>query len=187
MKAKTNEYNPFNDTKEIVYQYARSTKEQREVTKRGFEFLYSGLTQSERDDLKIAFTQIDNDSAPVLSPEESRLDIDYYINSEFLKPKIMALTKKAEVKETAKKVASSDAVKQPAIYIEGIFIFQPNAGAPKHIKGNVVLSINRLSEWLEKEGKQYIQDNEKYGPQVKLDLCERENGALYLKVNTYKK
>jgi len=70
------------------------------------------------------------------------------------------------------------------IYPKGIRVFPPRAGAPDFVKGKIVIVPNDLVAWL-KENPGYLNETEKYGKQLSLDLLDGRDG-LYVVVNDYK-
>lgn len=65
------------------------------------------------------------------------------------------------------------------IFPEGMRLYAPHKNAPEFIKGQVVINVMELHEWLKANW------NEKR--EVRLDLKEGKSGALYLSLNTWKK
>lgn len=66
----------------------------------------------------------------------------------------------------------------PTIFIEGIRFFKPRENAPSWIKGNVVITLAELREFIKKND---IKD------QMRIDLCKSEKkGTYYFTLNQYK-
>ena len=68
--------------------------------------------------------------------------------------------------------------KKETIFAEGIRFFKPREGAPTWIKGNVVITLSELRDFIKKHD---IQD------QLRIDLCKSEKkGTYYFTLNTWK-
>ena len=62
---------------------------------------------------------------------------------------------------------------------QGMRLYPPHKNAPSFVKGQVVVNVMELYEWLK------LNWNEKR--EVRLDLKEGKSGALYFSLNTWKK
>jgi hypothetical protein len=68
--------------------------------------------------------------------------------------------------------------KEPLVFVEGIQFYKPNDNAPKSIKGNMVIDMNKLMAW--------VASKEIQG-QVRIDLRKSETkGTYYFTQNTWK-
>jgi len=67
--------------------------------------------------------------------------------------------------------------KQPTIFVEGIRFFKPRENAPSWIKGNVVITLSELREFIKKND---VKD------QMRIDLCKSDKkGTYYFTLNTW--
>ena len=71
-------------------------------------------------------------------------------------------------------------------FAKGIIVFPPHDTAPEFVKAKVVISLNPFTEFCE-QNEHLLKENEKYGPQIVLELKESKEGVLYFEVDTYKK
>lgn len=62
---------------------------------------------------------------------------------------------------------------------QGMRLYPPHKNAPSFVKGQVVINVMELYEWMK------LNWNEKR--EVRLDLKEGKSGALYFSLNTWKK
>ena len=68
--------------------------------------------------------------------------------------------------------------KKSVIFVEGIRFFKPRENAPTWIKGNVVITLSELRDFIKKHD---IKD------QLRIDLCKSEKkGTYYWTLNTWK-
>lgn len=94
-----------------------------------------------------------------------------------LKTKTMA-TSKTNNKKTASK--------EEQVFPEGIALFNPHENAPDFVLGKMIISKDKLQEWLDNDGEQFLHDGgKKYGQQLKLDILKSKSGDVYVKVDTY--
>lgn len=70
---------------------------------------------------------------------------------------------------------------------KGVMAFKPHQNAPGFVKAALSISINELNTWLKGEGNAFLQEHEKYGKQLKLQILESKEGKYYLTVDTYVK
>ena len=70
------------------------------------------------------------------------------------------------------------AEKKETIFVEGARFFKPRDNAPTWIKGNVVITLSELREFIKKHN---IKD------QLRIDLCKSEKkGTYYFTLNNWK-
>lgn len=62
------------------------------------------------------------------------------------------------------------------IFVDGMRAFKPSPKAPDFIKANLVLDVNELRDFL----------NRQSGGQVRVDIKESQKGTFYAEVNTFK-
>lgn len=84
-------------------------------------------------------------------------------------------TKKTEAKKT----------KVEQIFPQGLICFPPHENAPEWIKAEVIISIDKLNEWVG-DNAEHLQTHKKYGEQLKLTLKEGKDGNIYFTVNNFK-
>ena len=70
------------------------------------------------------------------------------------------------------------------IFPEGIRVFSPRNGAPDFVKGSIVISPNKLIEWL--KTKKDLLTEYKGEKQITFDLLMSKEGKPYLAVNDFK-
>jgi hypothetical protein len=117
---------------------------------------------------------------PNLKKLVERFDLSETTNK---KTEKMSTTKKTFSKktETKQKVEVID----NSTYPKGLMIFPPHQNAKDFVKGNVLINIDKLNQWIEENADKVLHDTE-HGATVKIDLLEGDKG-LYFKTNTYKK
>jgi hypothetical protein len=72
---------------------------------------------------------------------------------------------------------------QEKIYPNGLMIFQPREGAPDFVKGSMVMSLKKFTEWAKTMSEHYTEyQGEK---QLRFDILEGDKG-LYTQLNTWK-
>lgn len=69
------------------------------------------------------------------------------------------------------------------IFPKGIRTFAPRQGAPDFVLGDIVVSIDELTQFV-KDNPQYLSEY-KGQKQLKLQLTRTQGGVLMLSVNTY--
>jgi len=68
--------------------------------------------------------------------------------------------------------------KKELIFVEGINFYKPRENAPKSIRGNVVIDMVKLTDWVAKQN---------LVGQVRIDLRKSEaKGTYYFTLNTWK-
>jgi len=72
------------------------------------------------------------------------------------------------------------------VFAKGISTFKPREGAPDFVLGQIIINVNKLNEWFQGEGNQYL-TTYKDEPQLKLDVTTAKDGGITIAVNTYKK
>lgn len=69
--------------------------------------------------------------------------------------------------------------KKPTIFVEGVRFFKPRENAPTWIKGNIIINLQELREFIKK------QDFKE--PTMRIDLCKSDKkGTYYFTLNTWK-
>jgi hypothetical protein len=68
--------------------------------------------------------------------------------------------------------------KKELIFVEGMRFFKPREGAPQSIKGNIVINLAELREFIKKQG---------VTETLRADLRKSESkGTYYITLNTWK-
>jgi hypothetical protein len=71
------------------------------------------------------------------------------------------------------------AEKKETIFVEGVRFFKPRENAPTWIKGNVVINLQELREFIKKQSFSE--------PLMRIDLCKSEKkGTYYFTLNQWK-
>lgn len=72
------------------------------------------------------------------------------------------------------------------IFAEGIICFTPKETAPDFILADVLINPTQLMDFC-KDNKEHMNESEKYGSQLKLQLCRAKDGnTMYFRVDTFK-